>query len=303
MLRYVTTDIFESPAQVLVNTVNTVGVMGKGIAKEFASIYPEMYREYRTFCEKQMFDVGQLWLYKSSHKWVLNFPTKKHWRSPSKVEYIDAGLRKFVETYAQKGISSISFPLLGCGNGGLDFESLVQPIMEKYLKTLPIDVFIHLAQKLNKHEAEHLNPQKMKDWLRTYPSTLSFSEFWDDIVTLVHNGENIVFNGGQYHVTLNQEEDLGLRFQYRDSGFVVSEDQLMGFWAHLRSVGFTRQQELPGGLHLVSGPLFSLLQHLSYIDPVSIGSNYHNPDDLRSGVRIVPYRILSNQPIEEQVIQ
>lgn len=144
MLRYVATDLFESPAQVLVNTVNTVGVMGKGIAKEFASIYPEMYKEYRALCEKHMFDVDQLWLYKTSHKWVLNFPTKKHWRSPSKVEYIEAGLKKFVDAYAQKGITSISFPLLGCGSGGLDFESQVQPIMETYLKPLPIDVFIHL---------------------------------------------------------------------------------------------------------------------------------------------------------------
>lgn len=303
MLRYVTTDLFESPAQVLVNTVNTVGVMGKGIAKEFASIYPEMYEEYRTLCEKHMFDVGQLWLYKTSHKWVLNFPTKKHWRSPSKVTYIEAGLKKFAETYAQKGITSISFPLLGCGNGGLDFESQVQPVVEQYLKPLPIDVFIHLSQKSNKHEAEHLKPEEMKHWLQSDPSVLSFSEFWDDIVTLVQNGKEIKFNGGQYLVTLNQGDDLGLQFQFNDSEFIVSEDQLMEFWAHLRSLGFTRQQELPAGLHLVSGPLFSLLQHLCYIEPVSIGSNFQTPNDLRAGIRIVPYRITPTQTIEEQVIR
>lgn len=303
MLRYVATDLFESPAQALVNTVNTVGVKGKGIAKEYASIYPEMYEEYRVLCERHMFDVGQLWLYKTNHKWVLNFPTKKHWRSPSKIEYIEAGLKKFVDTYAQKGITSISFPLLGCGNGGLDFESQVQPIMETYLKPLPIDVFIHLSQKFNEREAEHLKPDEMKRWLRSDPTVLSFNEFWDDIVSIVQNSREITFNGDQYQVTLSQGEDLGLRFQFTDSEFIVSEDSLMQFWAHLRGLGFTRKQELPAGLHLVSGPLFSLLQHLCYIEPVSIGSHFQTRNDLGAGIRIVPYHIAPSEPIEELVIQ
>ena len=78
MLVYVEQDIFQSPAQVLVNTVNTVGVMGKGISKSFKLVYPQMYKDYRMYCEKGLLDVGQLWLYKSDNKWILNFPTKKH---------------------------------------------------------------------------------------------------------------------------------------------------------------------------------------------------------------------------------
>lgn len=91
-----------------------------------------------------MLDIGNLWIYKSDTKWILNFPTKTHWRNPSKIEYIEQGFKKFVETYEEKGITSVSFPKLGCGNGGLNWEDEVRPLMGKYLKGLPIDVFVHI---------------------------------------------------------------------------------------------------------------------------------------------------------------
>jgi len=143
MIKYVDSDLFTSPAQVLVNTVNTVGVMGKGIAYNFKRMYPKMFKKYRTRCE-QGFAIGELWLYKTPHKWILNFPTKEHWRNKSKIEYIEAGLQKFASTYESKGIKSISFPMLGCGNGQLDWDSQVQPLMEEYLADLPIEIYIHL---------------------------------------------------------------------------------------------------------------------------------------------------------------
>lgn len=146
MIKYVACDLFLSPARVLVNTVNTVSVMGKGIAKDFKTIYPEMLRQYQDLCEKKQFDGGQLWIYKTEQKWVLNFPTTKHWCRPSKPEYIEAGLKKFAETYHVYGITSISFPLLGCGNGELDWETQVRPLMEAYLGKLPVTAYIHLQQ-------------------------------------------------------------------------------------------------------------------------------------------------------------
>lgn len=146
MISYVSGNLFQSPAQVLVNTVNTVGVMGKGIAFDFKRLFPEMYQQYRELCEQNQFKIGMLWLYKSPNKWVLNFPTKKHWRHPSHVEYIEAGLQKFVNSYTNLGIHSIAFPSLGCGNGQLDFETQVKPLMEKYLRNLPIEVFIYYSR-------------------------------------------------------------------------------------------------------------------------------------------------------------
>ena len=147
MITYVASDLFQSPAQVLVNTVNTVGVMGKGIALQFMRIYPEMFKQYQIYCEKGQFDIGQLWLYKSPQKWVLNFPTKRDWHDKSKIEYVEAGLKRFIEIYEPEGITSISFPRLGCGLGGLDWENEVRPLMERYLGSLPIEIIIHVPDE------------------------------------------------------------------------------------------------------------------------------------------------------------
>ena len=131
MITYLSGDLFQSPAKVLVNTVNTVGVMGKGIALKFKRIYPEMFEAYRNHCERGHLQIGQLLLYKTPNKWVLNFPTTKHWRNPSRAEYIQAGLWKLRERCSEMGITSIAFPELGCGNGELDFEAQVKPMMER----------------------------------------------------------------------------------------------------------------------------------------------------------------------------
>ena len=126
-------NIFDSQCQTIVNTINCVGVMGKGLALEMKNRYPDMFEKYKDFCEKGLIDIGKLWVYKhSDDKWVLNFPTKKDWRNKSEYEYIDKGMKKFVETYKEKGIKTIAFPMLGCSNGGLDKDIVIQ-IMTKYL--------------------------------------------------------------------------------------------------------------------------------------------------------------------------
>ena len=147
MITYLASDLLQNPAQVLVNAVNTVGVMGKGIALEFKRIYPDMFKEYQVLCKEGKFEVGQLWLYKTPQKWVLNFPTKRDWRDKSRIEYIEAGLKRFVEIYKPEGITSISFPRLGCGLGGLNWENEVHPLMESYLSLLPVEVFIHVPKE------------------------------------------------------------------------------------------------------------------------------------------------------------
>ena len=144
MITYVEGDLFQSPAKVLVNPVNTAGVMGKGLALEFKRRYPAMFREYQVLCKKKQLDVGQLWIYKTPEKWILNFPTKRHWRQKSRPEYIEAGLERFVATYQEENIDSIAFPQLGCGSGQLDWETQVQPLVEKYLGQLPITIHIYV---------------------------------------------------------------------------------------------------------------------------------------------------------------
>ena len=136
-------NIFESNAKTLVNTVNCVGVMGKGIALEFKNRYPNMYNEYVSMCENGSVHPGEPYLYEDFYGTsVLNFPTKDHWRSPSKLSYIISGLKWFREHFRDLGITSVAFPPLGCGNGGLTWD-IVGPIMYDMLKDLPIDIEIY----------------------------------------------------------------------------------------------------------------------------------------------------------------
>ena len=137
-------DLFKSSAQTLVNTVNCVGAMGKVIALEFKKRYPTMYKRYMELCNQGHIKIGSLWLYKADDgKWILNFPTKDDWRNPSDIDYIVQGLDKFIDTYKQKGITSIAFPMLGCNNGGLD-KATVLMMMKMHLETCEdLDVEIY----------------------------------------------------------------------------------------------------------------------------------------------------------------
>lgn len=143
MIHYVSGNIFDSPAQTLVNPVNTVGVMGKGLALEFKKRYPKMFEEYKKQCRDGWLYVGSFMLWRAKDHFVLNFPTKKHWKDPSSLIYVEAGLLSLTNEYESYGISSIAFPRLGCGNGGLDWKT-VKPVMELYLQELPIDVYIYI---------------------------------------------------------------------------------------------------------------------------------------------------------------
>lgn len=179
MIEYIQGNIFDSPAQVIVNTVNTVGVMGKGLALSFKQRYPEMFKRYRTVCERKQLTVGKLMLFYEPDHWILLFPTKENWRNPSKMEYLEKGLIKFVNTYAEKNITSIAFPKLGCGNGELSWDE-VKPLMEKYLKPLPIDVYIYLGV-IPDEEPEHKTPKSTLAWLRENAKDMSFNGVKDDI--------------------------------------------------------------------------------------------------------------------------
>jgi O-acetyl-ADP-ribose deacetylase (regulator of RNase III)/uncharacterized protein YwgA len=136
-------DIFESGAQTLVNTVNCVGVMGKGIALEFKNRFPEMHEDYVRRCKTGKVKLGEPYLYKRlTPPWILNFPTKDHWRSVSRLQDIMAGLRYLQVHYCEWGIASLAVPPLGCGQGQLEWR-VVGPTLYRHLKRLgiPVDLF------------------------------------------------------------------------------------------------------------------------------------------------------------------
>ena len=133
-------DMFSSRAQTLVNTVNCVGVMGKGIALHFKERYPEMFADYIYRCDHTLLKVGEPYIYEdSSGIKILNFPTKNHWRSASRLHDINSGLTYLAKHYENWGIKSLAMPPLGCGNGGLNWVE-VGPLIYSKLHALPLDI-------------------------------------------------------------------------------------------------------------------------------------------------------------------
>lgn len=163
MIKIVKGNIFTTKCQAIVNTVNCVGVMGAGIAYECRLRYPIMYERYVELCKNKKLNIGMLWIYKSEDKWIINFPTKNHWRYESKKEYLEKGLQKFLDTYKEKGITSIAFPLLGASNGGIP-EDVSLEIMKKYLEQCDIDIEIY-----------HFDPYAYDDLY------LKFKKLWTEI--------------------------------------------------------------------------------------------------------------------------
>ena len=266
MISYVIGDLFHSPAKVLVNTVNTVGVMGKGIAKDFKTIYPEMFADYLRLCERGKIDIGKLFLWRGSHKWVLNFPTKKHWRNPSKPEYIEAGLKAFVAGYARYGFTSVAFPQLGCGHGELDWETEVRPLMEKYLSKLPLEIFIHLYRKDPFASAEHKDIEATKRWLRAEPEHLAFNEVWDDLCEHLkaHAEFTTLDTNESFRVLRTNTPADGLMIVDGQNVF-IPQDALLEAWQHLRSVGFLSAEGLTHGLDVQANKVISILAVLPYL--------------------------------------
>lgn len=154
--------VFNAPADAIVNTINTVGFMGKGLALEFRLRYPRMFEEYAKQCAAKEIKVGEVRYYKEGNKVIVNFPTKGHYRFPSNIKWIEKGLEDFCKTFIEKDIKTVAFPKLGTSNGGLSWDE-VKPIMLKYLSRLTnITVFLCLdeekqAEGIEKQMLDRLN--------------------------------------------------------------------------------------------------------------------------------------------------
>ncbi len=134
MIRKVQGDLLKSDVQALVNTVNTVGVMGRGIALQFKRAYPENYEAYRKVCEQNRLRPGTLFTFDLNQlhnpRYIINFPTKRHWKGKSRIEDIESGLEALVREINRLGIESIALPPLGCGLGGLEWNDVYRRIDE-----------------------------------------------------------------------------------------------------------------------------------------------------------------------------
>ena len=179
-------NLFNSKAMAIVNTVNCVGAMGKGIALDFKLRYPEMFKEYQKICFRRMLKPGQILPYTKSSPIILNFAIKDDWKDPSKLEWIEETLQKFVNNYKKLGITSIAFPWMGAMNGGLPIEKIKQ-LTRKYLSNLddieievydfdpnvPCELYkalknIAIQKNLSMSYLEEMSGIKMRYWINIF---------------------------------------------------------------------------------------------------------------------------------------
>lgn len=134
MLTFTTGNLFDAKVDALVNPVNTVGVMGKGLALQFKKTYPANTRAYEAACKKGELRIGEMFTFDLGEgkvpRYIVNFPTKEHWRSPSKLVYVENGLVALVEVVKSHAIRSLAVPALGAGLGGLAWTD-VKPLLER----------------------------------------------------------------------------------------------------------------------------------------------------------------------------
>nr|BFD33538.1 macro domain-containing protein [Pigmentibacter ruber] len=136
-------DLLDSQTEALVNTVNCVGVMGKGIALQFKKAWPDNFKAYASACKKGEIRPGKMFVFETKNKLIINFPTKVHWKEKSKIDFIIEGLEDLVKVIEKYKIKSIALPPLGCGNGGLNWKD-VQPLITKAFKSFPdVQVFLY----------------------------------------------------------------------------------------------------------------------------------------------------------------
>ncbi len=140
-------NIFDADVEALVNTINTVGIMGKGVALQFKKAFPDNFKSYKNACDKNDVRVGQMFVFQThtfnNPKYIINFPTKKHWRANSKMEYIAAGLDDLTRIIADLNIKSIAVPPLGSGLGGLNWTEVREKIFEKLGSLNGVDIFVY----------------------------------------------------------------------------------------------------------------------------------------------------------------
>lgn len=197
---------------------------------------------------------------------MLNFPTKNHWKGASKIEWIECGLEKFVSTYDEKGITSISFPKLGCGNGGLDWE-VVRPLMEHYLGKVDAKVTIHDTE-VGVDIPEHFaNPNP--DF--TTPKTFEdFAESIRQLIIQYPEKSRTILDGTPYTATLANETSVS--YTVGGKGLIATEDDLRGVWLNLQA-GPIAEQEVEWFNAEMQGTLLDTIARLPYTKATPIERN------------------------------
>jgi O-acetyl-ADP-ribose deacetylase (regulator of RNase III) len=165
MIRFIQGNLLAAKVEALVNTVNTVGVMGKGIALMFKETFPENYKRYEDACKAEEVKVGHMFVVERNElfgpKWIINFPTKKNWRHPTKMEWVTDGLKELRAFILENEIKSIAVPPLGCGNGGLDWQVVRREIENAFADIEGVEILVYAPTEKYQNVAKKEGVEKL----------------------------------------------------------------------------------------------------------------------------------------------
>jgi uncharacterized protein YwgA/O-acetyl-ADP-ribose deacetylase (regulator of RNase III) len=265
MVKILIAKLFESKAQTLVNTVNCVGIMGKGVALEFKKRFPEMFADYEKRCQRHEVKLGRPYLFKSLvPPWILNFPTKDHWRSVASLEAIIEGLKYLIQHYKEWGITSMAVPPLGCGQGQLEWR-VVGPTLYRYLNKMDIDVELYAPYGTPHRELEPeflSGDETAATIVPIMPEPEWIKPAWVALVEILRRIEEqpyhwpvgqTIFQKIAYVAT---EEGLPTELHYQKGSYGPFSQEVKGLIARLINNGLIREERLGRMLAVKVGSTF-----------------------------------------------
>jgi O-acetyl-ADP-ribose deacetylase (regulator of RNase III) len=265
MVKVLIGDLFDSKAQTIVNTVNCVGVMGKGVALEFKKRSPEMFDDYERRCKRHEIKLGRPYLFKRLvPPWILNFPTKDHWRSVASLEAIVDGLKYLSQHYKEWGITSMAVPPLGCGQGQLEWR-VVGPTLYRYLNKMDVDIELYAPYGTPHQELE---PEFLsgEDASATVVPIMPEPEWikpaWVAVVEILRRIEEQPYHWPVGRTTFQKityvatEEGLPTELHYQKGSYGPFSQEVKGLIARLINNGLIREERLGRMLAVKVGATF-----------------------------------------------
>lgn len=258
MLKVQIGDLFSSRAQTLVNTVNCVGVMGKGIALQFKKLFPDVYSDYVQRCKRHEVKLGEPYVYKSlARQWVLNFPTKDHWRMPTRLKDIVRGLEYLLANYQRWEITSLAVPPLGCGHGQLEWR-VVGPTLYHYLNKLeiPAELYAPYGTPAIELEDEFLRGASLPEpkWIKSADVAL---------VDILRRLEEQPYHRPVGHTTFQKiayvatEEGLPTGLTYKQGSYGPFSPELKKLETRLANNGLIAEERYGRMMRIRTGPTYA----------------------------------------------
>jgi O-acetyl-ADP-ribose deacetylase (regulator of RNase III)/uncharacterized protein YwgA len=281
MVKVLIGDMFESKAQTLVNTVNCVGVMGKGIALEFKKHFPEMFKNYIERCERKEVKLGKPYLFKRlALPWILNFPTKDHWRSVANINDIERGLKYLLQQYKEWGITSLAVPPLGCGYGELEWR-IVGPTLYRYFSQMdiPVELYAPYGTPHEELKIEFLSQEAKAKIELAMPSPKWIKPAWIALVEILNRIEKEPYHWPIGRTTFQKiafvatQEGLPTGLHYRKSSFGPFSTEVKGLITKLMNNGLIYEERLGRMFSVKIGRTFedarrAYLDDLKQWDPI-----------------------------------